>query len=55
MHIDVNNVFLSWTAVHLIKKGKKDIRKEYSIIGGDESKRKIILLAKKYTCKKMWC
>lgn len=52
IHIDVNNAFLSWTAVDLIKKGKKDIRKEYSIIGGDESKRKVIVLAKSIPAKK---
>ena len=46
-HIDVNNAFLSWTAVDLLKKGyKKDIRKIPSIIGGDESKRHGIVLAK---------
>ena len=38
MHIDVNNAFLSWTAVDLLNKGyKNDIREEYSVIGGDES------------------
>ena len=32
-HIDVNNAFLSWTAVDLLEKGNKvDIRNEYSII-----------------------
>ena len=47
MHIDVNNAFLSWTAVDLLKKGHKtDIRNEYAIIGGDESKRRGIVLAK---------
>ena len=40
MHIDVNNAFLSWTAVDLLKKGYHiDIRNIESIIGGDESKR----------------
>ena len=47
MHIDVNSAFLSWTAVDLLKNGyKKDIRCECSVIGGDESKRKGIVLAK---------
>ena len=33
MHIDVNNAFLSWTAVDLLNKGYKvDIRKEVSKI-----------------------
>ena len=35
-HIDVNNAFLSWTAVKLLNEGKKDIRKVESIIAGDE-------------------
>ena len=39
-HIDVNNAFLSWTAVKLLAEGyKTDIRKIPSIIGGDESSR----------------
>ena len=47
LHIDVNNAFLSWTAVDMLKNGyKKDIRYEYAVIGGDESKRKGIVLAK---------
>ena len=37
MHIDVNNAFLSWTAVDLLKKGYPvDIRTIPSVIGGDE-------------------
>ena len=53
MHIDVNNAFLSWTAVDLLKKGHKiDIRREYAIIGGDESKRRGIVLAKSIPAKK---
>lgn len=47
MHIDVNNAFLSWTAVDLLRNGyEKDIREEYSVIGGDESERKGVVLAK---------
>ncbi len=47
MHIDVNNAFLSWTAIDLLEKGyKKDIRNEYAVIGGDESRRHGIVLAK---------
>lgn len=46
-HIDVNNAFLSWTAVKLLKEGYQiDIRTIPSIIGGDESKRHGIVLAK---------
>lgn len=52
MHIDVNNAFLSWTAVDLLKKGYKDIRCEYAVIGGDESKRRGIVLAKSMPAKK---
>jgi len=46
-HIDVNNAFLSWSAVLLLKQGyKEDIRKIPAIIGGDETKRRGIVLAK---------
>ncbi len=53
-HIDVNNAFLSWTAVHKLKKGEKlDIRKIPSVIGGDEKSRHGIVLAKSPVAKKM--
>ena len=52
-HIDVNNAFLSWTAIYLLQNGyKKDIRKVPSIIGGDEKARKGIVLAKSPIAKK---
>lgn len=52
-HIDVNNAFLSWTAVKLLSEGyKTDIRNIPSIIGGDESQRKGIVLAKSPVAKK---
>ena len=52
-HIDVNNAFLSWTAIYLLNNGyKKDIRKIPSIIGGDETKRRGIVLAKSPVAKK---
>ena len=52
-HIDVNNAFLSWTAVYLLNKGfKKDIRKVPAIIGGDEKSRRGIVLAKSPVAKK---
>lgn len=52
-HIDVNNAFLSWSAVKLLNNGYKvDIRKIPSIIGGDETKRKGIVLAKSPIAKK---
>ena len=53
MHIDVNNAFLSWTAVDLLKKGYKvDIRNIEAIIGGDEEQRHGIVLAKSMVAKK---
>lgn len=53
-HVDVNNAFLSWSAVLLLKQGYKiDIRKIPSIIGGDESKRHGIVLAKSPVAKKI--
>ena len=52
-HIDVNNAFLSWTAVKLLKDGYNiDIRTIPSVIGGDESKRHGIVLAKSPVAKK---
>ena len=53
-HIDVNNAFLSWTAVDLLKKGyKQDIREIPSVIGGSEKNRSGIVLAKSYPAKKL--
>lgn len=52
MHIDVNNAFLSWTAVDLLKKGYKiDIRNIEAVIGGDEQQRHGIVLAKSIVAK----
>ena len=52
-HIDVNNAFLSWTAVKLLKEGyKEDIRKIPAVIGGNEKERKGIVLAKSPVAKK---
>lgn len=52
-HIDVNNAFLSWTAVKLLKEGYgEDIRKIPSVIGGNEKERKGIVLAKSPIAKK---
>lgn len=52
-HIDINNAFLSWTAVKLLNEGyDKDIRTIPSIIGGDEEKRHGIVLAKSPIAKK---
>ena len=53
LHVDVNSAFLSWTAVEMLKNGSTvDIRKIPSIIGGDEEKRKGIVLAKSIPAKK---
>ena len=53
MHIDVNNAFLSWTAVKMLKEGSSvDIRKTYAVIGGDEASRRGIVLAKSMPAKK---
>ena len=52
-HIDINNAFLSWTAVKLLNEGYEiDIRTIPSIIGGDEEKRHGIVLAKSPIAKK---
>lgn len=52
LHIDCNNAFLSWTAVHMLHNGcKMDIRKRYAVIGGDESQRRGVVLAKSMLCK----
>lgn len=54
MHIDVNNAFLSWSAIDLLNKGYKyDIRNSYAVIGGDEKKRSGIVLAKSTSAKKL--
>lgn len=52
LHVDVNNAFLSWTAVEMLKNGSKvDIREIPAIIGGDETKRSGIVLAKSMKAK----
>ena len=54
MHIDVNNAFLSWSAVYYLMKGSKiDIRDTYAVIGGDEKSRRGIVLAKSNPAKKL--
>lgn len=53
MHIDVNNAFLSWTALDLLNNGYSiDIRNIESIIGVDESQRRGIVLAKSMVAKR---
>lgn len=52
LHVDVNNAFLSWTAVNMLHKGSKiDIRNRYAVIGGDEATRHGIVLAKSIPAK----
>ena len=52
-HIDVNNAFLSWTAVKLLNEGlSQDIRNIPSIIAGSEKERHGIVLAKSTIAKK---
>lgn len=52
MHIDVNNAFLSWSAIDLLNSGYKiDIRNIEAVIGGDESQRHGIVLAKSMVAK----
>ena len=47
LHVDVNNAFLSWTAINMLENGSEiDIRTIPAIIGGDEEKRSGIVLAK---------
>lgn len=47
LHVDVNNAFLSWSAVEMLKNGSsEDIRQIPAIIGGDETRRAGIVLAK---------
>ena len=53
LHIDVNNAFLSWTALDRLAQGEKvDIREIEAVIGGDETKRSGIVLAKSMKAKK---
>lgn len=53
MHIDVNNAFLSWTAINLLEQGyKTDIRNIEAIIAGDPKKRSGIVLAKSTPAKR---
>ena len=52
MHIDVNNAFLSWSAIDLLMHGHPyDIRYSEAIIGGDENTRHGIVLAKSMVAK----
>lgn len=53
-HVDVNNAFLSWTAIYLLEHGYEiDIRTIPSVIGGDEKERHGVVVAKSPVAKKM--
>jgi DNA polymerase-4 len=52
LHVDVNNAFLSWTAIERLNNGEKiDIREIPAVIGGDEERRSGIVLAKSQMAK----
>ena len=52
LHVDVNNAFLSWTALERLKNGETiDIREIPAVIGGDEERRSGIVLAKSMKAK----
>lgn len=52
LHVDVNNAFLSWTAIFKLKMGESlDIRTIPAVIGGDEARRAGIVLAKSQLAK----
>ena len=54
LHIDVNNAFLSWTAVYMLNNGYSvDIRTIPAVISGSKEKRSGIVLAKSMPAKKM--
>ena len=52
-HVDVNNAFLSWSAVEMLKNGSKlDIRDIPSVVAGDEKERRGVVVAKSIPAKK---
>ena len=52
LHVDVNNAFLSWTAIEKLNNGETiDIRTIPAVIGGDESSRHGVVLAKSMKAK----
>lgn len=51
-HLDVNSAYLSWTAISLLEQGQtQDLRLIPSVIGGDQSKRRGVVLAKSLPAK----
>ena len=52
-HVDVNNAFLSWSAVEMLKNGSKlDIRDIPSVVAVDEKERRGVVVAKSMPAKK---
>lgn len=52
-HVDVNSAFLSWSAIRALSEGaKEDYRKIPCVVGGDESRRHGVVLAKSLPAKK---
>lgn len=52
-HVDVNSAFLSWSALEELKKGAEvDLREVPSIVGGDQSTRHGVVLAKSIPARK---
>lgn len=52
-HVDVNNAFLSWAAIDMLKGGSKlDIRNIPAVVAGDEKERRGVVVAKSYPAKK---
>lgn len=53
MHVDVNSAYLSWQAVYNIQKGDSlDLREISSVVGGSQTERRGIVLAKSIPAKK---
>lgn len=52
-HIDVNSAFLSWTSVENLKNDGPDLREIPAIIGGDQSTRHGVVLAKSIAAKSL--
>lgn len=51
-HLDVNSAYLSWTAITLLEQGEtQDLRLIPSVIGGDQSQRRGVVLAKSLPAK----
>ncbi len=54
-HVDVNSAFLSWEAVWRLQHGETvDLRDIPSVVGGDQSQRRGIVLAKSTLAKKLY-